>query len=66
VKRLARTEAAIRLPCGTIFVGPFHGRALELAADAGYSDAALAKAELGFSNQRGTTFVLAPVTLVLQ
>jgi hypothetical protein len=40
------TSAAIRLSDGKVFVGNFHGHALEKAACAGYSDQVLEKAEL--------------------
>jgi len=60
------TEAAIRLTDGKVFVGSFHGRALEKAADAGYSDQVLEKSELGFSHSDGTAFYRAPMTLTLE
>ena len=50
------TEAAIRLADGKVFVGNFHGNALEKAAFAGYSDEELENAELGFSHPNGTAF----------
>jgi hypothetical protein len=50
------TEAAIRLPDGKVFVGNFHGHALEKAAEAGYSDSVLLKAQLGFSHSDGAAF----------
>ena len=57
MKRLE--EAAIRLPDGKVFVGNFHGHALEVAAEAGYADADLAQAELGFSDPAAAGFELA-------
>ena len=51
-----QTEAAIRLADGKVFVGNFHGHALELASEAGYSDQVVEKAELGFSHSDGTAF----------
>jgi hypothetical protein len=50
------TEAAIRLSDGKVFVGNFHGHALEKAAEAGYADQVLERAELGFSHSDGTAF----------
>jgi hypothetical protein len=58
------TEAAIRLADGKVFVGSFHGHALEKAADAGYSDEVLEKAELGFSHSDGAAFYEAETLLV--
>ena len=59
------TEAAIRLPDGKVFVGHFHGDALWNAADVGYSDEVLEKAELGFSHSDGTAFVQPGTTALL-
>jgi hypothetical protein len=50
------TEAAIRLADGKVFVGNFHGHALEKAAEAGYADQVVEKAELGFAHSDGTSF----------
>ena len=55
----AATEAAIRLADGKVFVGNFHGHALEVAAEAGYADADLAQAELGFADASCVAFELA-------
>jgi len=49
-------EAAVRLPDGKVFVASFHGKALEIAADAGYSDSVVERAELGFSRPDGSAF----------
>jgi len=59
------TEAAIRLPDGKVFVGHFHGHALELAFDEGYPDQVLEKAELGFSHPDGSAFYEAVTTPLL-
>jgi len=58
-------EAAIRLPCGRVFVGNFHGHALELASAAGYADSILLKSELGFSHSDGSAFYEAQTTPLL-
>jgi hypothetical protein len=59
------TEAAIRLADGKVFVGSFHGHALEKASELGYSDQVLGKAELGFSHSDGSSFCLAGMTLLV-
>jgi hypothetical protein len=49
-------EAAIRLADGIVYVGSFHGQALELASEAGYPDHVVEKAQLGFSRADGSAF----------